>query len=522
MTPDSQPDEVVALHEAVVRKRKGIQTVWIIPIVAALVGGWLWYSAIRDMGPSIVITFETAEGLEAGKTLVKYKDLEIGKVFTVRIDPSLKHVIVAVELNAGSDAYLVDGTRFWVVKPRIGARGVSGLSTIVSGAYIAADISTSGTPTTTFTGLEFPPPRHPDAEGLRIKLRASTLGSIGNGTPISYLQMQMGDVEGYTFLREQNLIEFDVFIEPEYADLVHKNSRFWNVSGINVSLSAEGFDVHAESLEAILAGGIAFGDAPAEPVGPPAQDGDVFDLLRTRAEAQQANSDPRRTIAYFNESIGGVTEGTIVEFKGFEVGKVLEVGLETDVTDMSFRMAIIMETYPQRFESEDQDPDEPHAERLQRAVGLGLRAQLGPANLITGARNVVLDFRPETPAVLFGGDSDLPEVPTIPSTGEAISEMVKQLPGIIADLRTVMSDVKSLLPELMTTVQETADAARDTLQSSKESVEAFSAGMPTMQHELTAALHEIAVGMRSVSRLADYLERHPEALLWGKGDLGGQ
>ncbi len=582
MTPDKKTARD-APAEAVVRKRKGIQTVWIIPIVAALVGGWLWFKAMQEKGPEISITWVSADGLEAGKTKVKYKDLEIGQVLDIRLDPSLENVIVTAELHPGSKPYLVENTRFWVVKPRIGAGGVSGLSTIVSGAYIAADLSTSGAPVEEFAGLEEPPTRPADAPGLRIKLRSETLGSISTGTPVSHRRIPMGDVEGYRFLREEEAIEFDVFILPEYADLIRRNTRFWNASGFDVELSAEGFRFDADSLESILVGGIAFGKAPAEPPGPRARDGEVFTLLGSRGEAEEINSEPRRTIAYFTESIRGVTIGTPVEFQGIEIGKVLKVGVEADSQTLTFRMPIIMETYPQRITTAGEDPNETHGERMERMVAAGLRAQLGPANLLTGARTIVVDFHPETEAVFRGEDSGLPEMPTIPSTGEAINAMVAQLPEIVADLRAtvdsvatlatsdetadtlaslksatesldevlarladesgpllaslqgavddvgalaedlgaVVDDVKAESPEIMTKLRETADATLGLVQGGEASMDAVTAGLPAVEHELTTALREIASGMRSLATLADYLERHPEALLKGKGDQGG-
>ena len=569
MSPDTRNPEV---PEALVRRRHGIQLIWIVPLVAAAIGAWLWYEAIQERGPSISITFETADGLEGGKTKIRYKDVEIGEVSSVRLSADLDRVVVTAQLSAGSDPYLVEGTRFWVVRPRIGAGGISGLNTLVSGAYIGMDVSTKGAPTRFFTGLEVPPARPADSEGLRIKLHAKSLGSIDVGTPVTHLDIEMGDVEGYRYLREEERIEFDVYIEPQFADLVRQNTRFWNASGVNVSLGTGGFDVQVESLEALLLGGIAFGKAPGEPLGPPARDGDRFRLIPRESEALLFGTDPERVVSYFHEPVDGLEAGAAVEFRGIEIGRVLSVGVEMIPATVTFRMPVVYEIFPARLAIESDGAES--ESRCQRLVELGLRSQLGNPSLITGARHLTVRFSPDTSGELVGGDSGLTEVPTIPSRSVAVEEMLAELPGIVADLRdsiagistlvndedaqatlaalraaseslseiaaglqgedgpmfgtltdvravtedlrTLVAEVRRDTPQLMDTLQETADAALGLVQDGGEGVGTLAAGMPRLEAELSAALREIASGMRSIAALAEFLERHPEALLKGK------
>ncbi len=580
MTPESP---AAAHPEAVVRKSKGIQIIWIIPIVAALVGSWLWYRALQEQGPIITISFSTAEGLEAEKTKIKYKDLEVGKVSDITLDPSLDFVVVTAEMAPWAKDYMVDKTNFWVVKPRIGAGGISGLSTVISGAYIGIDIAASGTPAEHFTGLEELPPRPANAKGLRVKLRSNTMGSISQGTGISHLQIKMGSVDSYTFLQDEELIEFELYIEPEYAGLVRKNTRFWNASGADVQLSSEGFDIHMESLEALLTGGIAFGPAPQEHVGAPAESGDVFTLMKSKSAAQEVNTDPRRTIAYFNEPIGGLAVGSDVEFQGIVIGKVLAVDVEFDRETAKFRMPVIVETYKNRLVTTELDEDVSFEAHLKSLADRGMRAQLGPANLVTGARGIQVVFDTSSPAKYSENDSGLPEIPTIPSTGEALKDMMLQLPTIIADLKTTVNGVSEIVnspgtqktlesvqqatasleavlmevrqesgpmmasvkttvedlqklidnvnsiaasvgadtPELLGTIQSVAAAANKLLETSEQSMAVLSTGMPVVQQELVLALRKLAAGMSSLADLADYLERHPDSLLKGKGNSGG-
>jgi len=577
MSTDTPPKE---LPRAVVRKRRGIPTVWVIPIIAALVGGWLWFRAVQDVGPKIEISFETAEGLEAGKTLLKYKSLEVGRVLGIRLDTDLERVLVTAELIPGSEGYLRDNTQFWVVKPRIGATGISGLSTILSGAYVGVDFAKSGVRTTSFIGLETPPRRSADAEGLRIKLRSRSLGSISVGTVVSHLQIKMGDVEGYTYLRDEELIEFDLYIEPQYADLVRKNSRFWNATGFTANLTSNGFELHTESLAALLVGGIAFDSAIGEAPGPPSVDGDTFWLNPTAEEAGDYSSEPQRDVAYFDEPVNGLTVGSPVVFLGIEIGRVVEIGIEIAPESTEFLIRVVLETYRHRLNLKF-DPNsmgETERERMQTAIDRGLRAQLGPTSLLTGTRDIILDFYPDSPTVLAHGNSELLEIPTIRSTGQALGDMLDQLPvivsdlqksvggiaalvetpktgetldslhsastslaevmskldsdsgplmGTLTDLRTLVADLESLVsevraetPEILSSLQETIDAAYGMASNGQAGVGSLAASLPVLEHELSTALREIAAGMRSIAALADYLERHPEALLKGKSDSG--
>ncbi|GJM23328.1 MAG: paraquat-inducible protein B [Planctomycetota bacterium] len=529
MTADSTTSDSrdsAAAPTAVVRKRKGFQVVWVIPMVAALVGGWLWYRALQDKGPEITITFATADGLEAGKTKIKFKDLEIGEVSGVTLADNMEHVIASVELVAGSERYLTDQTRFWVVRPRIGAGGISGLGTIVSGAYIAADVSLDGTPAKAFTGLEEPPARPANAEGLRVKLRSPALGSINTGTSITHLQIKMGDVEGYTYLRDEELIEFDLYIEAEYAELVRENTRFWSASGFDVTLGTDGFDIHADSLESILMGGIAFGSAPNETPGQRASAGHVFTLYDSKSAAGEISNNPRRTIAYFNEPIRGLAPGSPVDFQGIVIGKVLEVGVAANRDTGTFMIPVVLETYPDRLMTTDNADTEEHGQILARLVERGLRAQLGPANLVTGARSVLVDLHPDTPATLMGHHDDgTPEIPTIPSTGEALTKMLDELPQIVSGLNDTVNTVSELVsaPRTAQTLDSlnSASAQLDQLlRGSDTAMNLLATNLPAMQQQLSDTLHELALSMRSLASLTDFLERHPEALLRGKSASG--
>ena len=580
MTDSASPQDTGPLPEAVVREKKGLPTVWIIPIVAAAIGGWLWWSALQEQGPVIQVSFLTADGLEAGKTKIKYKDVEVGTVTSIDFARTEDRILATCEMMAGTEPYMVDGTRFWVVKPRIGAGGISGLGTIVSGAYMNMDITDQGTPTVQFTGLELPPARPLDAKGLRIKLRAPTLGSLDIGTTVSHVEIAVGDVEGYRLDRETDSLEFDIYIEEEYMDLVRENSRFWNVSGLSATLSAEGFSLHANSLDAILTGGVAFGLPHDMAPGPPATNDMVFDLYSNHDEAKANTSEATRTLIYFHEPLKGLTVGASVDFQGIVLGKVLELGVEYDPTSFIFTKKVLVETYRGRLAVKGEEiQDETHEQRIARLVERGLRAQLSSPNLLTGARSIEFVFRPDDDAVLVGEpDAPYPELPSVLSTSEEITETLDKLPAIVADLEQTMDSVAKMVssdevkntlasvaaasgsletllggldkdreplmgsltdavaqvdtlvtnldevvkelrdraPGLLDSVEATALSAQGAMAGGEETLAGLNAGLPTMQHRLDQALAELASGLKAIRGLAEYLERHPEALLKGK------
>ena len=255
------------IPEAVVKPRKGISIVWIIPIVAALIGAWVAYKAMSEVGPTIVITFEDAEGLVAGKTKVKYKDVEVGVVETIDIEDDLKHVLVTVQMHKDSKAYLTEKTRFWVVRARISAGNVSGLGTLLGGAYIAIDPVNGGKFVKDYVGLETVPIVTTDQPGQHFMLKAKRRGSLEAGAPIYFRQIKVGEVVSYRLSDDTETVDFKVFINEPHDIKVTENTRFWNASGLEVNLSAAGFEVDMESAVSLMTGGLAFGIPPDSPPG---------------------------------------------------------------------------------------------------------------------------------------------------------------------------------------------------------------------------------------------------------------
>ena len=276
---DPKNVDLDALPEIAVQKKGGFSIVWIIPIVAALVGGWLAYKTISEKGPTITITFEDGAGLEAGKTKVKYKSIEVGTVKSVDLSPDLSGVLVTAELSKRSEELLTENTNFWLVRPRIGLGGISGLETLVSGDYIAMD-PRPGAPALRFAGLEKPPGVTRDEEGAQFQLHAKSLGSSTPGAPIFFHDIQVGRIVDTTLQEDGMGVVIDIFVEAPHHLRVRDTSRFWQMSGLEISMDAEGVDVKMASLGALLSGGVAF-DTPDMAGGSnePSKPGTVFKVF---------------------------------------------------------------------------------------------------------------------------------------------------------------------------------------------------------------------------------------------------
>src|SRR4051794_12676796 len=245
---------------AVGRRRRRFSVVWLVPLVAAAIAARLAVTTLREKGPTVTIAFKPAEGLEAGKTKIRYKDVEVGTVEDVRLSDDLEGVVAVAELRKQVEPFVTEGTRWWVVRPRVGASGVSGLGTLISGAYIGLDPG-RGERTLSFTGLEEPPPMTSDVPGRRFTLHADALGSVDQGSPVYYRGLQVGQVLSSTLDENRRTFTFEVFVDAPHDGLVRDASRFWNAGGIDVSVGASGVDVSTESLQTIIAGGVAF-DTP--------------------------------------------------------------------------------------------------------------------------------------------------------------------------------------------------------------------------------------------------------------------
>ena len=418
---------------------------------------------LSEQGPRATISFKTAEGIEVGKTRIKYKNVDIGVVEKIKFSDDFSNIILTVDFMEGSEKFLRRSTRFWVVKPQLSLRGATGLSTIISGAYIEIEPGT-GAPKLHFIGLEKQPVVKSDQQGKKITLVTQKLGSVDTGSPIYYQGLLAGEVLGYELGNDRKSTYVHTFIKDPFDQLIRGNTNFWNVSGINVSMGADGFKVQTESIQSMMFGGIAFETPETLEQATTDIDKLVFTLHESYESIKKhAYTKKIKFIMFFDSSIRGLNLGAPVEFKGIKVGTVLDVRLEFDSGSTSFRIPVLIEIEPQRIiERGNQEMDQSH-QALQRLVKRGLRARLQTGSLLTSQLFVELDMHPGSPINLSGSDTPYPELPTLPTSNfGAITQSAEDL---LAKLNAV--DIKEVTSVLIDTIQ----TANKTMHNADKAIE---------------------------------------------------
>ncbi|TDG02799.1 MCE family protein [Paraburkholderia guartelaensis] len=522
--------------DAVPRSRWRLQVVWLVPILAVLIGGWLAVKAIVEKGPTITINFATADGIEAGKTKIKLKNVDIGLIKTVTLTPDSTRVIASADINKNATKLLVGDTRFWVVRPRISGGTVSGIGTLLSGSYIEMDVGKSKTGRRDFVGLEVPPVTTSDVPGREFILKSANMGSLDVGTPVFFRRLEVGQVSSYKLDPDGHGVTLRVFINAPYDRFVLADTRFWHASGVDVTLGSNGIQVNTQSLVSIMIGGVAFESLPGAVDEAVAATDSTFTLFQDRADAMKARY--RVVVKYlanFTESVRGLTVGAPVDFRGIVIGEVTAIYTRYDPKIDRFTVPVEMDLYPELFTSHYEanrgttasgrlSNEDPHA-LADRLVAKGLRFQLRTGNLLTGQLYLAADFFPDAPKAAVNWASSPPEVPTIPGNLQRLQDNVTQL---LAKLNTIpfdtigkntqqtLASAKTLLNDLDTQVvpqaQGTFAAAHTALDSANSALQPDS----TLQQNANDAVQELSRMATAFRTLADYLEQHPEALIRGK------
>jgi paraquat-inducible protein B len=530
--------EDVPTAVAVKKRRSSPQLVWLIPIVAALIGGWLAVKTILEKGPTVTITFKTAEGIEAGKTKVKYKNIDIGEVKSVGFTKDLQNVVVTVEFHKGVEPHLVEDARFWIAKPRIAGGQVSGIGTLFSGSYIEMDRGKSSVPRREFEGLEVAPLVTRDIPGRQFILQGKDLGSHEIGTPVLFRRIAVGKVASSELNHDGSGVTLKIFVESPYDRFVTANTRFWDVSGIDITADASGLKVNTEGLFSILLGGLAF-ETPADSGALPEADADtVFPLFPDREAAlKQPDREALVFTMYFKESLRGLTVGSAVEVNGMILGEVKAIKVEFDEQSAQFLFPVDVALYPGRMRAmmrqgvTDPTPAE-QKDRLDRLIASGLRGQIRTGSLLTGQMYVALAFFPHVAPAKIDWTKKPPVFPTEPgalmelqATVMNISKKIESMPldRIGEDLRTTLQSlnrtllsaeqaVKRLDRDISPTAKATLEDARRMLNTAERTL----ATDAPLQQDLRVSLRELTRASQSLRTLTELLERQPESLIQGK------
>lgn len=519
-------------------RRFSVSLVWIVPIVAVLVGISLVVHSIMQEGPTITVTFKTGSGLVANKTEVKYRNVVIGHVSDVELSDDQKSVNATIQLSKQAESFTRKDSQFWVVRPRIGAGGVSGIDTLLSGDYIGADIGQDNTRAKRFIGLENPPPITYGEPGKRFTLHTQDLGSLDIGSPVYYRKIPVGQVVAYSLDADGKGVNIEVFIHSPNDAYVTENTRFWNASGIDVNVGANGFAVKTESLSSLLVGGIAFRAPEYSPNDVAAAEEKSFELFE---DQQTALAPPAGKAQYlvlrFDQALRGLKVGAPVEFLGVEFGRVVSVNLDFDAEKRSFPVNVGILIYPQRLGQAhvkmlkvlNHNPEDEAAgiRLIGTFIDNGLRAQARSGNLLTGQLYIALDFYPKAEKVVFDPSARPPSIPTIPGSLEQLQEKLEGMVNKINQLpiERIASNLDSNLVELrkglvqfnaktLPGVQTTLGDVSKTLQSATSTLAEDS----PQREQLTRTLDELGRMSRSLRELSDYLGRHPESLIRGRPD----
>lgn len=546
-TPQQRPTppEENNLHRAKSSPQTRLSPIWIVPIVAVIIGMWLVYDNYSSRGMLVTLNMENAEGIEAGSTLIRSRNVEIGRVQSVRLSDDLSHAVLTARIQPEAEAMLREDSRFWVVKPRIGREGISGLGTVLSGAYIQLEPGRSEEPRREFQVSDVPPVAPAGQAGLQIRLVSQLGNSLRVGDPVSFQGYTVGRVEDTRFEPESRTMHHQVFIEEPYAQLVTDSTRFWTSSGVDFRLDADGVRVNVESLEALLGGGVTFGVPEDLPMGRPVEANASFSLYADEDSAREGTFN--RYLEYVllvEDTVRGLSKGAPVEFRGVRLGTVAAVPWNFTAPQpdsrAQFAIPVLIRIEPQRLGIENEDIDlEMWEERFQRMFGMGLRASLKNGNLLTGALFVDLNFQRDlAEPYLAESFSERTVFPTVAGGFAQIQAQLTNLldklnalevepllagldrnlqvsESVLNEVREVTASMNQLLNDPDTqaiggNLNATLDELRSTLQGVSPSSPAY--------QELTTAIQRLDRLMRDLQPLTRTLNENPRALLFDNLD----
>jgi paraquat-inducible protein B len=514
-----------------------LSLIWVVPLVAALAGSWVAIRAYIDQGPVITIEFTDAEGIEAGKTKVRYKSVDVGLVRQITFAPDHRSIRVTVDLEKGAEPFLVSDTKFWVVRPHLGATGVSGLGTLFSGPYIAADLGVSKSPARTFVGVATPPVVTEAMKGTAYVLHADDVGSLDVGSPAYFRHIQVGQISSVSLNPDGHGITMGLFVNAPYDQFVTDDTRFWHASGIDIAVGSDGFRVDTQSLSTILAGGIALEAPPESTAQAHTPAGTEFHLAANRSSAMKSTDRVVETyILNFEESLRGLAPGAIVDFRGVEIGEVANIKVEYDAKTEKFLFPVFINIYPERMRSRYLEgaarPEQESHALLARMIERGFRAQLRTASLLTGQLYIAIDFFHDAPKVAAHPEITPMPLPTIPgnleelqSTIIRIAHKLDQLPldrigthldDALSNASTTLIAVDRLTRNIDTGVAPEVRSAFAQATSTLKQTERFVGPDAVLQNDLRLTLRSIGRAADSVRVLADYVDKHPESLVRGK------
>lgn len=541
------------------RRRHSVSAFWLAPLFAAMTGLYLAVTFYSSQGPDIQVEFASAEGLVAGKTPIRYRDVNIGVVDKIDLSEDLESVIVQAKMTVDSRRYLNEHTRFWVVRPRVGASGVSGLSTLFSGAFIQVESILDDSFQSEFVGLEQPPLTDTDAPGLRLKLQAKQAGYVSVGSPVYYRQVKVGQIEGQRFLDNYDGVEFTIFVDDPHHNIIRNTTKFWNVSGLDLTLNSAGFKLRTPSIEGLAQGGVAFDIIEEFEFPRRVEDGTVFTLHESREAATEdmikdVSSGKFRYVVYFDGSVRGLSRGAPVEFRGVQIGRVTDIKLVYDQETEFVQVPVYIELQPERVRGFREGAiDKPQL--LESTIAEGLSAQLRTGNLLTGQLYVSLDTSDITVAGSLSRNEDgVYIMPSVPSDLDQVTQgvqkalakinalpleellengntaivranrilaqfeeaqLLSKIDGAIGSADTAIGQYTRLATDAQKELRQLSARLQQFVATANESVQGIAPDSP-LYYNLLNTLRDVQAASRAVLAVSESVEKKPEVFLFGK------
>ncbi|MBX9946688.1 MAG: MlaD family protein [Reyranella sp.] len=547
-----------------VRQRRRIPLVWLVPVLTGLIAAWLAWDTFSKRGPTITITFETAAGLTAGQSQLRYRNVVMGTVKQIAVSPDLANVVVTVETVREAEPLLTDKTIFWVVKPQLFAGNVTGLDTLLSGSYIGMRPSPDkANARRDFVGNQDPPVLQASAKGTTYKLETKRLGSISLGSPIFFRDIEVGTVLGWDLGDLASSVAIHAFVRAPYDKYVHEDTSFWNASGLSVKLNASGIDVQIESLRALLLGGIAF-DTATHPKSPLAASHHRFPLYPSLDVAKSAGFGRQlELLSNFSGSVAGLAAGADVTLYGLKVGEVTEVSLIYDPRSEAIVAPVRYRIEADRITGIAAAENLPPGTIAAAMVKRGLRATLQAPSLISGQKIVALEMVPDAPPAELVQQGNVFIVPSSEvggfdsitrsanellskinridfdrigksiagaaaglndtMNGPQIKKTLAALEGAMVDARDVMRKLDDGATPALKRLPDIAVQLQETLTRANRLIGSLDRGygdQSKFHRDIDRLMPQLTETARSIRALSDLLSRHPEALIKGRTNTG--
>ncbi|PVZ70534.1 intermembrane transport protein PqiB [Pelagibaculum spongiae] len=529
---------------AAIKQGRRFSAIWILPLVSIVIGIWMVGYHLSSQGPTVEVTFASAEGLEAGKTYVKYRNVNVGQVKQVKLNSTFDGVNVIIQMEPETEALLRRGSDFWVVRPRIDAGGISGFGTLLSGAYIEVSPGSGAFGETKYPGLENPPITAPGVPGIRITLKSLKADTLGIGDPVLYHGYQVGQIETAGFDIDKQKAVYQLFISAPYNQLVTSNSRFWNASGISFNASTEGISFRTGSLQTLLQGGVAFDLPEGEAKGDPIAMGREYHLYPDFESIHDRQYQQKlEYVLLFDESVRGLSAGAPVEYRGVRVGTVKRIALELSarsamsMVEQTQAIPVLITIEPGRLgEGDTAKVAEAYAKEITKSVGMGLRASLKSGNLLTGSLFVEVNYHSNAKPAHISNYQGYMALPTVKSglerLGDQLDGMISRMDQLkleetLSSIEVAMNSAGSSMDQFKVTMmyaerfmdskefKALPDSLDKTITSLQKLLNDYSAD-GQLYNELETTMNQLKGLMWQLQPLMQSLQEKPNAIIFGK------